>query len=62
LDPETRITLKLAAISILATGVGISLFYSGISPASVAAEVRVLAEQFVEAVKWSLSHNWNGRN
>jgi hypothetical protein len=61
LDPESRITLKLAAISILATGIGFGFFYSGLNPASVVAEVRALADQFVEAVRWSLSQSWHGR-
>jgi hypothetical protein len=58
LDPETRVTLKLAGISIMATCLAITLFYSGISPAGIAAELRSLGEGTFEALKWSVSHGW----
>jgi len=59
LDPETRVTLKLAGVSIFATCVGITLFYSGISPTGIAAEIRTLAQGIFEALNWSLSHGWH---
>jgi hypothetical protein len=58
LDPETRVTLKLAGISIMATCLAITLFYSGISPGGIAAELRSLGEGTFEALKWSVSHGW----
>lgn len=61
MDPETRVTLKLAAISVMATAVGIVLFYSGVSPAGIAAEVRALVDGIFEALKWSLSHSWKAQ-
>jgi hypothetical protein len=58
LDPETRVTLKLAGISIMATCLAITLFYSGISPGGIAAELRSLGEGTFEALKWSVSQRW----